>query len=73
MAHHGQTGVSEEFYKTVSPNYCLWPTAGWLWENDSGNGPNSGPWKTLAVRAWMEKLHIEKHYVAKDGLHSMDF
>jgi len=73
MSHHGQTGVSEEFYETVNPNYCLWPTPGWLWDNDKGRGRNSGPWKTLEVRAWMEKLNIEEHYVAKDGLHRIDF
>jgi beta-lactamase superfamily II metal-dependent hydrolase len=72
MAHHGQTGVNEEFYKVVKPKFCLWPTPDWLWENDNGNGPNSGPWKTLEVRAWMDKFHIENHYVAKDGLQRID-
>ncbi len=73
MAHHGQQGVSEEFYKAVKPKCCLWPTPGWLWENDRGKGRNSGPWKTLEVRAWMEKLNVQKHYVAKDGLQRIDF
>lgn len=68
MAHHGQTGVSEEFYKTVNPKFCLWPTPDWLWDNKKGKGP----WKTLEVRAWMDKLDIEKHYVAKDGLQRID-
>ena len=72
MSHHGQTGVSEEFYQAVNPTFCLWPTPDWLWENDSGNGRDSGPRKTLEVRAWMEKLDIERHYVAKDGLHRID-
>ena len=69
MAHHGQTGVSEEFYRVVNPKYCLWPTPDWLWDNNKGGqGRDSGPWKTLEVRAWMDKLNVEKHYVAKDGL-----
>ncbi|MGL1891415.1 MAG: MBL fold metallo-hydrolase [Spirochaetaceae bacterium] len=72
MAHHGQTGVNEEFYKTVNPKFCLWATPAWLWENDSGKGRNSGPWKTLEVRAWMDKLDIEGHYISKDGLHRID-
>ncbi len=72
MSHHGQGGVSEEFYRAVNPSFCLWPTPDWLWENDRGKGRNSGPWKTLEVRAWMDKLDIEKHYVAKDGLHRID-
>jgi beta-lactamase superfamily II metal-dependent hydrolase len=72
MAHHGQTGVNEDLYRTVDPTFCLWPTPDWLWENDSGNGRDSGPWKTLDVRAWMDKLNIEKHYIAKDDLHRID-
>lgn len=72
MSHHGQTGVSEEFYKVVNPTYCLWPTPDWLWENNKGGkGRDSGPWKTLEVRAWMTTLNIKEHYVAKDGLHQI--
>ena len=63
MSHHGQAGVSEEFYKTVNPKFCLWPTPGWLWNSH----------RTPEVRAWMEKLSIQKHYVAKDGLHKIGF
>jgi glyoxylase-like metal-dependent hydrolase (beta-lactamase superfamily II) len=72
MAHHGQEGVKEAFYQAVNPRFCLWPTPGWLWENDKGDGPNSGRWRTLEVRAWMEKLSIEKHYIAKDGLQRIE-
>lgn len=68
MSHHGQTGVSEEFYKVVDPAYCMWPTPEWLWTNKNGKGP----WKTLEVRAWMDRLNVKKHYVAKDGLQRID-
>jgi beta-lactamase superfamily II metal-dependent hydrolase len=68
MSHHGQTGVSEEFYQIVDPTYCLWPTPAWLWTNKNGKGP----WNTLEVRAWMNALSIEKHYIAKDGLHQIN-
>ncbi|MBN1492239.1 MAG: MBL fold metallo-hydrolase [Phycisphaerae bacterium] len=68
MAHHGQTGVDEAFYQAVNPTYCLWPTPRWLWDNDKGGGKGSGPWKTLQVRAWMDKLAIHHHYVMADGL-----
>ena len=50
MAHHGQQGVSEAFYQHVGASYCLWPTPKWLWDNDDGGGPGSGPWKTLSGR-----------------------
>jgi beta-lactamase superfamily II metal-dependent hydrolase len=68
MAHHGQQGVNEEFYRTVRPAYCLWTTPRWLWENDSGGGRGSGPWKTLIVRGWMEQLNIKQHFLMADGL-----
>ena len=67
MAHHGQAGVDEEFYKIVDPKICMWPTPEWLWNNDNGNGKNSGNWKTLQTRDWMSKLNVKKNYVAKDG------
>ena len=56
MAHHGQQGVSEEFYRHIRPEICLWPTPEWLWNNDIGGGYGTGPYKTLETRAWMEKL-----------------
>jgi len=68
MAHHGQEGVDEAFYRAANPTYCLWPTPLWLWDNDKGGGKGSGPWKTLEVRAWMDKLAIKRHYVMIDGL-----
>lgn len=73
MAHHGQNGVEEDFYRAVAPKYCLWPTPRWLWDNDNGAGKGSGPWRTLEVRAWMDKHSVARHYVAADGLHRIDF
>jgi hypothetical protein len=72
MAHHGQAGVTEAFYRKVNPSYCLWPTPQWLWDNDKGQGKGSGHWKTLAVRAWMDKLNIKRHYVMFQGLQQID-
>ena len=68
MSHHGQNGATEAFYQKVNPTYCLWPAPKWLWDNDNGGGKGSGPWKTLEVRAWMDKLPIKAHYVLPDGL-----
>lgn len=67
MAHHGQQGATKEFYKEVNPKICLWPTPEWLWNNDKGEGINSGLWKTFETREWMEELKVNKNYVAKDG------
>lgn len=67
MAHHGQGGATEELYKLVKPEICLWPTAEWLWNNDFGNGYNTGNWTTIETREWMENIGVTKNYVAKDG------
>lgn len=62
MAHHGQNGVGEEVYKEIAPEYCLWPTPKWLWDNDAGKGYNSGKWKTIQVRSWMKD--VKKDYTS---------
>mgnify|MGYP004504888105 FL=1 len=67
MAHHGQSGATKELYEQINPIICMWPTPEWLWNNDSGEGKGSGPWKTLETRLWMEELKVKKNYVEKDG------
>ena len=67
MAHHGQAGATEELYQEIHPKICLWPTPEWLWNNNAGNGFNTGPWKTIETREWLEKIKVEKNYIAKDG------
>lgn len=67
MAHHGQSGVSKEVYDFIKPTICLWPTPDWLWINDSGNGEDSGPWKTKETRQWIEDLNITNNIIEKDG------
>ncbi len=67
MAHHGQNGVDENVYKVISPEICLWPTPEWLWNNDPGTGYNTGTWKTLETRAWMENIGVKENYIEKDG------
>jgi glyoxylase-like metal-dependent hydrolase (beta-lactamase superfamily II) len=65
MAHHGQAGVSKEFYAAVNAKYALWPTPKWLWNNQlAGKAEGSGTWKTMEVRAWMSELNIQKNYVS---------
>ena len=67
MAHHGQAGATKELYQEIKPSICLWPTPDWLWDNNSGGGYNSGSWKTLETRGWMEELGIKENYIEKDG------
>lgn len=56
VAHHGQHGVTEKFYKAVQPEVALWCTPEWLWNNDVGTGFDKGPFATLETRGWFEKL-----------------
>lgn len=72
MAHHGQNGVNEDFYKAVSPKYCLTPAPAWVWNNDNGNGPNTASLQSLIVRKWMEDLHVKKNYPSFEGLLRVD-
>ena len=67
MAHHGQYGVEKDVYAAIAPDICLWPTPGWLWNNDEGRGTGSGDWYTLETRGWMDELGVKHHYSVKDG------
>lgn len=64
MSHHGQGGLSRDFYEAVLPEICLWPTPSWLWTNCDG----TGQFKTLITRSWMEESGAKEHYVMKDGI-----
>lgn len=72
MAHHGQNGVTREVYAVIAPRICLWSTPGWLWDNMGDGGFNTGVWKTVEVRGWMDSLGVTEHYVSKDGVHILD-
>ena len=67
MAHHGQNGVGKNVYEAIDPDYCLWPTPDWLWENNAGRGYDTHIWKTIVTRGWMSELGIKWHYIMKDG------
>ncbi len=73
MAHHGQNGVSEDFYKALNFRVCLWPTAYWIWTNDFGGGPNTGTLKTMDTRRWMDEKGIKEHHVyCLEGIYQLD-
>lgn len=67
MSHHGQNGATKELYQLVQPEICLWPTQGWLWDNNIGQGFNTAHYKTIQTREWMEQIGVKTNYVAKDG------
>ena len=63
MAHHGQGGVSRDFYAQIAPKYCLYPTPAWLWENNTRSfglpeTRGQGRFTTLETRLWMAELHV---------------
>lgn len=60
MAHHGQNGVSEEFYKSINFRACLWPTPSWVWEPT----PDKSWLKTRDTRRWMVEKGITEHHVS---------
>lgn len=67
MAHHGQNGVKRDFYEHIMPKKCVWPSPDWLWNNDNGEGFDTGPWQTVRTREWMDALGVSEHIIEKDG------
>ena len=73
MAHHGQQGSDRSLYVAIAPKTAFWPTPDWLWVNDCGRGPDSGPWKIHYEQRWAIELEITKNYIAKDGTRCVEF
>src|SRR5690606_18404472 len=68
LAHHGQRGVSKDFYRSIKFKACLWPTPLWLWNNDAGKGYNTHTWETVEIRNLMDEIGIKTHYISWQGL-----
>ncbi len=68
LAHHGQQGVSKDFYRTIKFNACLWPTPSWVYNNDAGKGFNTHILKTIEIRELIDSLGIKKNYISFEGL-----
>ncbi len=68
MAHHGQQGVSRDFYRTVKFKACLWPTPSWVYNNDIGKGFNTHILKTVEIRELIDSLGIQTNYISWKGL-----
>lgn len=67
MAHHGQDGVGENLYQVLHPEICFWPAPDWLWDNMKDGVAGAGSYNTMKTRAWMERIGVQRNYVAKDG------
>lgn len=68
MAHHGQDGCDKEFYERAKFRACLWPSPSWVYNNDLGEGFNTGHLKTIEVREWIKEKGITEHYISHEGL-----
>jgi len=71
MAHHGQRGVSKDFYRTIRFSACLWPTPSWVYNNDVGDGYNTHILETVEIRELMKELGITKHYISFERLYKI--
>lgn len=73
MAHHGSHGLRFTTYNNFNAKACLWPTPDWLWENNAGNGYNTGIWETIRLYEHMKSLGVKYHFIAKDGVQEIVF
>ena len=72
MAHHGQSGVTMQFYRTIQFRACLWPTPSWVYNNDVGKGFNTHILTTIETRNTMDELGITEQYLSFQGLTRID-
>jgi hypothetical protein len=72
MSHHGNHGLSKEFYRTVKFSACLWPTPSWVYNNDAGGGFNTHVFETVEIRELMKELGITKHYISCERLYKIE-
>ncbi len=72
MAHHGQQGVSKEFYRTIKFSACLWPSPSWVYNNDAGKGFNTHILKTIEIRDLVDSLGIKEQYISFQGLSKIE-
>ncbi len=73
LGHHGSQGLPMSYYWTIRPEACLWATPTWLWNNDNGDGYDTGPWETIDIHTFLTKKGVKHHYVMKDGYIKLEF
>ena len=73
MSHHGQNGVENDVYAAILPDYCLWCTPSWLWDNMGSDGYDTGKFKTIVVRGYISSLGcVKRHYRMTEGTHVIE-
>ncbi|MDD2436127.1 MAG: MBL fold metallo-hydrolase [Massilibacteroides sp.] len=73
MAHHGQKGVSKDFYRNITFKACLWPTPTWVYNNDIGNGYNTHEFETVEIRNLIDSIGIKHNFVSCEGLYKIEY
>ena len=72
MAHHGQNGVSRNFYQLIQPKFCLYTAPDWLWENNAYYrneiaSRGKGSFTIMETRLWMAELGVIRSFHLGDG------
>lgn len=73
MAHHGNWGVTKEVYEAISPKMAFYNTTEGLYNNDGGNGFNTGIWDSVKVRGWLDEIGVENKILAFEGDQTIHF
>ena len=68
LAHHGQSGGSYDLYKLTSAKYALWCAPKWLFDNDLGDGFDTGPFTSAITKKWLLDLNIKSITVFKQTI-----
>ena len=63
--------TTEELYKIIKPEICLWPTTQRIWENNMYGTEDDGPWTTKETRKWMKNLNVKVNYLAFNGIQNI--
>lgn len=73
MAHHGNWGVTKEVYEAINLEVAFYNATKGLYNNDAGEGYNTGKWDSIKVREWLDEIGVEKHILAFEGDQTVHF